>query len=733
MRTSRLLLFTGILVLVPFLIRHSLNYSPLRRLIEQLGARMADGEYQDAQGPPAAAVPDPSNVSIRSLTCGDAFHQLTRQERLYAHHLSRAAWAGSAITQRQVSPESPHIVDLILELHRSCHGDWSQLNPSRDAKPMDRLLTYFAFILSNMGNYYGYGDQKFLTSVPGAFIASVVAKYTDRARSLQAERAYYTISDDSPTVTLNDVKSVDTLLADKGIAIENTLLHTIPGSQDKPHFQILQSSVETSDNIDEVGSLPSGARVTIRKGGFSAQLDTVCQSLRQALEYAASDNQRDMLRRYIQHFETGSMAKYEEAQISWLKDLQPKVEFFIGFVEQYRDPAGQRAEFEGLVAIHAPNASEKLSVLISSSREHIEKLPWVEPGGQNELGPFEAARIELPTFTAIQALAYSSTIIFTGINLPNSAAIRDAHGFKNVMIPNRNTPPDLNRTDLTKEAPFVASDEVAEYLRLEYYSSELRIAIHELIGHGTGNKLLREEADGTANFDLNNPPIDPTTNQPIRTWYKNGESDTKVFGGLGPTLNECRADGIGLYLLSEESILSIFGYDGSSELKAHDIIYNAYLAIAVHGLEALLSYDDSEKEWTQAHEHGFYIILRTLIAVPGLIHLDSNDNSQQLTVHVDRSKILTAGRKALGDLLLHLHIWRVTGDVEAFKAHLNDIAVDEYWLKIRSIVKARKLNSWMFIQSNTFIDEDGSDIEIKTYDETPEGMIQSWADRFPTG
>ena len=38
-----------------------------------------------------------------------------------------AAWSGARVTLQQVSPESPIFFDLIVELYRSCNGEWSVL------------------------------------------------------------------------------------------------------------------------------------------------------------------------------------------------------------------------------------------------------------------------------------------------------------------------------------------------------------------------------------------------------------------------------------------------------------------------------------------------------------------------------------------------------------------------------------------------------------------------------
>lgn len=69
--------------------------------------------------------------------------------------LSSSAWFGTRIILRQVSPESPAIFDFILELYRTCSGNWSSLiGPDVSSEDLQRLLTYAATFLSNVGNYY---------------------------------------------------------------------------------------------------------------------------------------------------------------------------------------------------------------------------------------------------------------------------------------------------------------------------------------------------------------------------------------------------------------------------------------------------------------------------------------------------------------------------------------------------------------------------------------------------
>jgi dipeptidyl-peptidase-3 len=108
--------------------------------------------------------------------------------------------------------------------------------------------------------------------------------------------------------------------------------------------------------------------------------------------------------------------------------------------------------------------------------------------------------------------------------------------------------------------------------------------------------------------------------------------------------------------------------------------------------------------------------------------LEVNEVENRLTVHIDRAKILSHGKKAIGGLLLKLHIYRCTADVETGRRWYEDLtAVDDYWLKIRGIVLRNKTPKPLLLQGNTFLE--AGLVSLKEYEPTVDGMIQSWAER----
>jgi dipeptidyl-peptidase-3 len=138
------------------------------------------------------------------------------------------------------------------------------------------------------------------------------------------------------------------------------------------------------------------------------------------------------------------------------------------------------------------------------------------------------------------------------------------------MIANRNGP--LSERDIP---PFIDSSEAQSYIKHAHHAWKLQITIHELLGHGTG-KLLTETGPAEYNFDINNPPMNPLTGKPITTWYRLGETWNSMFGDIAASLDECRAESVGSYLMTDKDLLAIFGFTDNSGITADDRAYSRY-------------------------------------------------------------------------------------------------------------------------------------------------------------
>ena len=306
--------------------------------------------------------------------------------------------------------------------------------------------------------------------------------------------------------------------------------------------------------------------------------------------------------------------------------------------------------------------------------------------------------------------------------------IRHDVGFKNVSLGNV-----LSAKAPDESIPFIRVEDLEIYLRCRDSAFEVQVGIHELLGHGTG-KLLQESAPDEYNFDVKAPPVSPITSNPITTWYKPGQTWSSVFGSISSSYEECRAECVAMALGCDFEILKVFGF-GNGEVdmtnEAGDVLYASYLSMARAGVMALEFWDPASKKWGQAHMQARYSILQTFLnAGQGFAKLDyTKDDLSDLTIMVDRSKILTVGRPAVEDYLQKLHIYKCTADLEAGKQLYDEMThVTEFWgQQVRAEVLRRKTPRKVFVQANTF--EQEGKVTLKEYAPTLEGMIESFAER----
>lgn len=129
--------------------------------------------------------------------------------------------------------------------------------------------------------------------------------------------------------------------------------------------------------------------------------------------------------------------------------------------------------------------------------------------------------------------------------------------------------------------PFIRDSDQEVYDKYKDEAFEVQVGLHELLGHGCG-KLLQETEPGKYNFDVKSPPVSPISNKPVTSWYKPGETWGTVFGGMGPTYEECRAECVAMSLCPDYAILKIFGFGDGKEVCDLFERVNACLHIAGH-------------------------------------------------------------------------------------------------------------------------------------------------------
>ncbi|KAF9224504.1 dipeptidyl-peptidase III [Gyrodon lividus] len=666
-----------------------------------------------------------------------SFAQLTDKERLYAHYMGEASWAGARIIQGQWTPQATKLYDLLI-LTFSTNGKLTDLDAlksksSVSQQDFDQLLQYTSQVMHNLVNYKSFGFTKIVPRVSQSEFAKVVAASSNAPNAVplfdELKDHIYSLTPESSlfigkrseghvsnyylgdVITNEEVAAVQEAAEKLGIDILNTRVR----KNNAGDFTLLVASAQKQPSTFHEISVKSGnAKLTVEHGDFSESLTKVVAALQEANKYAANDNQTLMLEGYINSFKTGSIEEHKKGSTAWVKDIGPVVESYIGFIETYVDPYGGRAEWEGFTAIVDKALSAKYDKLVNDAPELIKALPW----GQ----VFEVDHFKKPDFTALEILHFATGGIPAGINIPNYYAIRESTGFKNVSLANI-----LAAKAPNEEITFIHESDLELYNKWDARAFELQVANHELLGHGSG-KLFQENADGTFNFDRET--INPLTGKKVETWYKPGQTADSVLGEISSSMEECRAEAVALYLANNEEILSIMGYKDQADRD--DIVYVSFLLMARMGVRALEYYDPATGKHGQAHMQARLGITKFMVQ-EGLVKFKTiygaDENLENLYVELDRKEVLQNGSKVMGDLLRQLQIRKSVADGAGARAFYTDLTTPpKEWVgELRNLVLKKKQPRKMMLQANTFV-VDGK-VELKEYPLTPAGMIESLIDR----
>ncbi|MCL4128954.1 UNVERIFIED_CONTAM: hypothetical protein GTU68_000126 [Idotea baltica] len=688
----------------------------------------------------------PLDTPIIYLKCEEAFSGLTENERKFAHYLSRASWWGGLIIFCQKSPESPILFNMLTRLFRSqpltSLKEVAMEKAAFSEDDFKGLLIYYSGLVYNSGNFLGFGDRKFIPVVEKEKLEKLIRSSKayleasdimdtylngclDAAYDLSETKKFLGLPEQgvtmyfTPNCTADDAAIVKEYLSSKNIEAWNTrLLKYEKNGETILDIRIASIENSSAEGITVATEEFQGHKICVSRGDYAFALRQMIKELEQAKAYA-NDLEVKMLDRYIESFTTGSVKSHKEGSAHWVKNKSPAVETYMGFIEVYTDPTNQRAEFESFVAVVNREQSRKFDLLVSKAeKEFLPLLPW----GSD----FEDDVFMQPDFSSLDVVTFATAGLPIGINIPNYKDVKEEIGFKNVTLSNV-----MSCRSIIKGGPFISDADHVLREKHGVVGLDIQVGLHELLGHGCG-KFLRRKEDGTLNFDpakVKNPFTGGEA-----SFYEKGQTFNTVFTDLSSSYEECRAENVALYLSLNDDILDIFGVKPEDK---DDMKYVIWLDMFYAGLKGLEMYQPDQKKWGQAHSRARFVLLRVALeAGNGLVTLTETvgeDGLPDLLLTVDRSKIATVGREAMGDFLKKLQVYRSMGDIESARGMFekySQVLEDgpQPFAKWQKIVVRKRRPRMILTMANTR--ESGGQVELISYPDGPEGNVASWIDRF---
>jgi dipeptidyl-peptidase-3 len=381
-------------------------------------------------------------------------------------------------------------------------------------------------------------------------------------------------------------------------------------------------------------------------GLYATFLKRAVDCFEKARHYA-EPAQADAVGHLISFYQTGDYAEWVAFGTAWVQN-DATVDFDNGFIEVYRDARGEKGSSQSFVTITDKPITTAMKKLAENAGYFEAKAPWD--------AKYKLTSFKLPVVKAVETLIETGDFSVTtiGDNLPNENEIHEKYGSKNFLFTGSDRALD-QAVGKTFNAEFAAGP--AELERDTKYGMEshsLMVALHEVIGHGSGK--LSERVSGGA--------------QPFLKEYFS-------------TLEEGRADLMALWNVWDPKLKELGLISNQEEVAK--AMYDSAASVALVQLRRIPKGDTIEED----HERDRQLIAHYITdKVPGSIEQFTRDGKTYVRV-VDYQKM----RQGVGMLLAELMRIKAEGDYDAIKALVDKYGVHfDPALRDQILERYRKLN-----------------------------------------
>ena len=574
----------------------------------------------------------------------ESFKRLSPREQALGFYLSRAAIAVDPVIYDQLSRfglRQKRLLEAIVA--------------RPDAPP--KIVAFTKLFWANRGNRHATTAQKFLpeftfeelkAAALAAFRAKAfngtpygtprIASEQDLARELEELRPSLFDPAFEPAVTAKSPRgNLDILQASANNFYSAVSMADLRNFHERYplNSRLVKRQGKLVEEVYRAGT-PDGR---VKPGLYAAFLGKAIEYLSRARNYAEPEQQK-VFDALIRFYQTGEPADWLGFGALWVRN-NPTVDFTNGFIEVYSDARGAKGTSQAFVSMTDAGITDAMRKLADNAQYFEDRAPWAPQ--------YKKQGVKPPLAKAVEALVETGDfqVSTIGENLPNEKEIHEKYGTKSFIFTG-STRAFARATGTGPLEEFAYSpEEIALGKKYDDEATDLKVALHEVIGHGSGKLSPRLTRD--ASFYL-------------KECYS--------------TLEEARADLMALWSVADPKIREL---GLISSLEVVRTMYLQSVRAPLLQLRRIPKGDAIEED----HMRNRQLIVNWIMEKNGSIARVERNGKTYFTVR-DFMKM----REAVGAMLAELMRIKAEGDYAAAKALVDKHAV-RFDPKLRDQVVAR--------------------------------------------
>lgn len=551
---------------------------------------------------------------------------LSLRQKEYAYHLSEAAKLGRDITWDQYCKWNLPIRHVVEDILNEYEGD-------RESADFQNFTVYAKRLFFANGIHHHYSEDKFFPECPKEYFQSLMEAVGDGEQATELLEVIYSpdiypqrrsTSKTGDIVELSAVNFYDGVTREEVDKYYNSMMD--PNDKTPISYGLNTKVVKEDGKVVEKPWKVGGI--------YGPALEKICAELEKAAAVAETDLQKEAIGKLVEYYRTGDLKTWDDFNIDWVQDTVGTIDFINGFIEDYDDPLGRKATWEGYVNMKDSAASARTEILSANAQWFEDNSP-VDPRFRKPHVKGVSAKVV--DGITLAGATYPATPI--GINLPNADWIRRDYGSKSVTIANITHAYDYAAQESPKSTLTEFAYDQAEidaYKQYGSYTDEIHTDLHECLGHGSGQLL---------------PGVSST-----------------ALGEYQSTLEEARADLFGLYYMADPKLVEL-GIMPNAE--AYKPAYSNYIR---NGLFVQFTRVELGKQNTEAHMQNRKLIAEWCYekgAARGIIEKKMRDGKTYFVVND-----YEALRGLFAELLAEIQRIKSEGDYAAGKNLVETYAVN---------------------------------------------------------